>query len=162
THRMRGTDAMDGRGRYEKKLIRAAVVPMYAAPSVQTEQVSQAILGETVELLEARGAWRRIRTGDGYDGWLPASTLGEATAEWSGEMWEVLPLWANLRYLPDSRMAARITAFAGTRLPLAEARTGWIGLRLPEGAVGWTEAHRARRWPGAAGGLPAATAVVDT
>jgi hypothetical protein len=93
---------------------------------------------------------------------VPTGALAHPKANWSGDLWEVLPLWANLRYLPDSRTAARLTAYAGSRLPLAKRRERWVGLRLPDGAIGWTEAHRARPWPGTAVIAPEPGVIVAT
>src|SRR5262249_24121935 len=107
-------------------VIAVGIAPMHAAPSVRTEQVSQGLLGDPVELLEARGGWRYVRTPDQYAGWISNRALA-APAEWSGDLWEVLPLWANLRYLPDARAAARMTALAGPRLPLVARSQGGAG-----------------------------------
>jgi hypothetical protein len=143
-------------------IIGRSVAPMHAAHSARSEQVSQALLGDPAKVLERRGGWRRILSLDGYGGWVRAGALAQRQENWGGDLWEVLPLWANLRYLPDSRTAARLTAYAGSRLPLAERRERWVGLRLPDGAIGWTEEHRARRWPGAAADAPEPTAIVAT
>ena len=65
----------------------SAVAPLQAEPSVRSEQVSQLLLGETAELVEARDAWRRVRTHDvGYEGWVHAGYVREleppAAAAW--------------------------------------------------------------------------------
>ena len=46
------------------------VVSMRAEPHGNAEQVSQAILGDTVLLLEERDEYARIRTADEYEGWV--------------------------------------------------------------------------------------------
>ena len=62
-------------------LVRAALAPMLADASVRSEQVTQLLLGETAELLEARGEWRRLRAhADGYEGWVNAGYLRAASA----------------------------------------------------------------------------------
>ncbi|HZO89237.1 MAG TPA: C40 family peptidase [Chthonomonadaceae bacterium] len=45
------------------------VVAMRAQPNGSAEQVSQAILGESVLLLEERGGYVHIQTPDAYEGW---------------------------------------------------------------------------------------------
>jgi cell wall-associated NlpC family hydrolase len=50
--------------------VRAPLAPLLADASVRAEQVTQLLLGETADLLETRGEWRRLRAHrDGYEGW---------------------------------------------------------------------------------------------
>jgi len=76
-------------------LVTATVAPLLAAPSLQSEQVSQLVLGEGAEVLETQGDMLRVRTLlDNYAGWIAAGyteqlTLGEVEtwlerAAWSG------------------------------------------------------------------------------
>jgi cell wall-associated NlpC family hydrolase len=128
----------------ETLLIAAPVAPMHRSPSRRSEQVSQALLGDPAVVLDRRSGWRRIRTLDGYEGWVTARRVAAAPPGWQAPFCEVQPLWANLRPAPHYRAPAWLTAFAGTRLPLSEQKPGWLGLLLPAGATAWTEAHRVR------------------
>ena len=70
-------------------IIRAALAPVLAGPSVRAEQVTQLVLGETAAILEQSGEWRRVCThGDGYSGWVHAGYLLEveesAAEDWRG------------------------------------------------------------------------------
>ena len=76
-------------------LVTATVAPLLAAPSLQSEQLSQLVLGEGAEVLETQGDMLRIRPLlDGYPGWIAAGyteqrRLGAveawlAQAAWSG------------------------------------------------------------------------------
>jgi hypothetical protein len=51
-------------------LVRAAVAPLQAEPRASSEQVSQSVEGHLATILEARDGWRRVRLGDGYEGWM--------------------------------------------------------------------------------------------
>jgi gamma-D-glutamyl-L-lysine dipeptidyl-peptidase len=51
------------------------VVPMRAAPKTASEQISQLIMGDEVDVLEARTGFARVRGRDAYDGWVLASHL---------------------------------------------------------------------------------------
>ena len=52
-------------------IARAAIVPMFAEPTLRAEQVSQLVLGETAEVLEVSGEWRQVRARlDRYLGWV--------------------------------------------------------------------------------------------
>jgi gamma-D-glutamyl-L-lysine dipeptidyl-peptidase len=51
-------------------LVRAAVAPLHAEPRASSEQVSQSVEGHLATILEVRDGWRRVRLGDGYEGWM--------------------------------------------------------------------------------------------
>lgn len=51
-------------------LARLSVVSMRARASHASEQVSQALMGTPVEVLEHLDDWSRVRTPDGYEGWI--------------------------------------------------------------------------------------------
>jgi hypothetical protein len=52
-------------------IVRSAIAPLFAQPSLRAEQVSQLVLGETGRVEESSGEWRRIQGDhDGYPGWV--------------------------------------------------------------------------------------------
>jgi cell wall-associated NlpC family hydrolase len=120
---------------------------MFRDPDPLTEQVSQALLGMEVGIIETRPGWSRISTPDSYEGWVATDALAPAPAGWSGPWREIEDLWANLRAENDYRQAAVVHAPIGTRLPqLAEAENR-IQLLLPDGRRLWTEIHRTQPAP---------------
>jgi cell wall-associated NlpC family hydrolase len=125
----------------ETAVIRVSVAPLMAARSTASEQVSQALLGASVVVLEATGRWARVRMEDDYEGWLSRAHLAHASPP-AMELVTVTDLWVNLRTRPDYRMPARILACVGSRLPLIDRRPGWLGVALPAGGAGWLEEHR--------------------
>lgn len=59
-------------------IARAAIVPVFAGPTLRAEQVSQMVLGETATVLEASADWRRVRIDlDAYMGWVHAGYCAE-------------------------------------------------------------------------------------
>jgi gamma-D-glutamyl-L-lysine dipeptidyl-peptidase len=50
--------------------------PLRAEPDEAAEQVTEALPGEPLTVLEARGSWARVRTAYDYPGWLPQAALG--------------------------------------------------------------------------------------
>jgi hypothetical protein len=143
-------------------LIAAPVLPMLRRPSRRSEQVSQGLMGERIDVLERRAGWCRIRTPDGYEGWCGGGGLAPVPTGWDAPIFEVQPLWANMRVAPNYRSCDRITLFAGSRLPFGGEEADWLGLRLPDGSVAWTERHRVRSWAGPALCPPAPLAVLRT
>ena len=93
---------------FAKNSTQVIVVPvanLYSHPSDQSDVVSQAIYGNNVTLLTARGEWCRIQTADHYKGWVPSRHLrliqigaGYATA---GPTIRVESLFANVYREPD-------------------------------------------------------------
>ena len=59
------------------------LAPLRAAPSPRAEQVTQALPGEPLRLLEDAGEWVRVETEYAYPGWaLRADLGGEGDADW--------------------------------------------------------------------------------
>jgi len=94
-------------------VITAALAPLLSAPRAAGERVTEGLHGETLAVLEVRGAWLRVRTGDGYHAWVHSGYVATGTAEW-GDDW-----------------TGRATARALGAEVMAEDKRP---LRLPEGA----------------------------
>jgi cell wall-associated NlpC family hydrolase len=118
-------------------IARAAIVPIFAQPTLRSEQVSQLVLGETATVLERSADWRRVRTDlDAYTGWIHGGYCAEvdepAADAWRREAtgWSlgaVLRIGESQLRVP---LRARVALENGTvRLP--DGRRG----RLVEGAL---------------------------
>jgi cell wall-associated NlpC family hydrolase len=125
----------------ETASVRVSVAPVQASRSMQAEQVTQALLGASVRIIERSARWARIRMDDDYEGWIARAHLGPDLPH-SADWVTMTDLWVNLRTRPDYRMPVRQMAFVGTRLPLLERRPGWLGVTVPSGQPGWVEEHR--------------------
>jgi hypothetical protein len=139
-------------------IVRAALVPVRASPSVRAEQVSQEALGAALEVLEQEGEWLRCRGEDGYEAWVPSGSViicsdaRDAVAWWddAGGV-PAVSLDATLvdgsgRPLVRLPWGARV-ALAGRAVVLPDRRRGW----LAEGRlVSWTEASERFPQSGAA------------
>jgi cell wall-associated NlpC family hydrolase len=55
--------------------------PMHAEPKVSSPQVSQALGGHTLRVLESTGDWHQLRGDDDYSGWVHAGYLAPIAAE---------------------------------------------------------------------------------
>jgi cell wall-associated NlpC family hydrolase len=59
------------------------LAPLRSEPSEDAEQVTQAIAGEPLRVLEERGAWVRVETAYAYPGWVRREHLaGERDPAW--------------------------------------------------------------------------------
>ena len=63
----------------QQALARLSVVSMRAEPRHGAEQVSQALMGTPVKVLEHGKEWSRVQTPDGYEGWIINHSLAFKT-----------------------------------------------------------------------------------
>ncbi|HZT14817.1 MAG TPA: C40 family peptidase [Gaiellaceae bacterium] len=60
---------------------RVEVAALRAEPADDAEQVTQALAGEPLEVLERLEEWTRVRTAYGYPGWIRSAALEEGVGE---------------------------------------------------------------------------------
>jgi hypothetical protein len=119
-------------------VVTAAAAPLVREPRVSADRVSEALHGETLEVLERRAdTWLRVRASDGYLAWVHAGYVSSGTAAWA-EDWAaratVRSLGADLRC-------------EGARFRLA------LGARAAPQRGGRVETGDGRVWDVAAGSL---------
>ena len=124
------------------------VVPvsnMFSSATEQVDVVSQAVLGSHVVMLEARGAWAKVRTPDQYTGWMRTSELRKVNGPGTlGRVVQVESLFANL-YQETDVTAHRpvLTIPFESRLEVVAEGTGddaaWLKIHLPDGRDAWIQ-----------------------
>jgi cell wall-associated NlpC family hydrolase len=130
--------------------VRVSVEWILAEPSETATVSSQATLGTTLTVLEttapARDGFVKVRTPEGYEGWVPAAALvqwpdGRAPYATGGDAVEVCSIVAHLYKAPSfTQGKPRMTVTLGTRLERAlggsAAGNGGAFVRvvLPDGA----------------------------
>ena len=150
-------------------LVRAAVAPVYGDPALPAPQISQAVLGTRLDLLNRVGDWCRVRLEDGYIGWVHKGYLQFGDEEWAFA-WEratrgepAVSLGAELvddagRVFARLPWGARCVRFTQEQYELPDGRRGAIGSgevvavdRINDWfpARGDSVTRTARRWIGA-------------
>jgi cell wall-associated NlpC family hydrolase len=125
-----------------------SVANMYSSPSIDTDVVSQAILGSNVSLLETKQSWVKVQTDDRYTGWMQLSDLrpadqlpGYAT---SPDSVQVQSVFANLYRETDVTLhQPLLTVPFETRLEVlahgAGDDSGWLKVSLPDHRQAWIQ-----------------------
>ncbi len=122
------------------------VANMYSRAADDADVVSQAIYGTNVGVLERSGQWMKIRTPDGYTGWMAADALSSGLqkpyAE-TGRVAEVGSLFAHLYREPDVTLHRPLLTVAfESRLEIAAAppeSPRWLEVRLVNGQTAWIQ-----------------------
>ncbi|MFH1278693.1 MAG: C40 family peptidase [Candidatus Eisenbacteria bacterium] len=142
-----------------------SVAHLRRAPDHRAELRNQAVLGEYLERLTARGEWFLVRTADGYLGWCDRSGL-TAPPPVERKRWSTFPVLTVtardvvIRSTPETRSPGIVRdGVFDSRLLVRSRRSGWIQVELPDGAVGWIEEGECRL-PGEGPRYPTAEKIV--
>jgi gamma-D-glutamyl-L-lysine dipeptidyl-peptidase len=90
-------------------VVTAAVAPLLGAPQVSAPRVNEALHGESLDVLEWRDDWLRVRAPDGYVAWTHAGYVATGSADWAGD-------WRE-RATARSLSADIATTYSRRRLP---------------------------------------------
>jgi hypothetical protein len=122
-------------------LINRPVDDLRREPSILSERISQALLGESARLLEGIQDWSYIRLErDGYLGWIHTGALHKCSptevAAYQAEgqarvSAELLPAWLDKSSPGEDPIAGKLPF--GVSLPLEKWDSGWALVRLPDG-----------------------------
>ena len=134
----------------EPAVVIVPVANMYSEPSEEVDVVSQAILGSTVEVLEEKANWQKVRTADQYVGWMLSHDMrilrpGDVGYATSSRVAQVSSLTANLYHETDvTQHRPVLTVPFETRLEVVtqgqEDDAGWVQIRLPDQRTAWMQA----------------------
>jgi cell wall-associated NlpC family hydrolase len=64
-------------------VVTAAIAPLLREPQLTAPRVSEVLHGETLDILERREDWLRVKAPDGYVAWLPAGYVVTGPANWA-------------------------------------------------------------------------------
>jgi gamma-D-glutamyl-L-lysine dipeptidyl-peptidase len=64
-------------------VVTAAIAPLFGEPQISAARVSEALHGESLDVLERRNDWLRVQAPDGYIAWLHAGYAATGPADWA-------------------------------------------------------------------------------
>jgi cell wall-associated NlpC family hydrolase len=119
-------------------IVTAALAPLLAEPQLSAARASEVLHGESLEVLERRDDWLRVKAPDGYVAWLAAGYVASGPADWAED-------WRH-RATARAFSADIVTADGRRRLPTG----GRVALRrgvveLADGQRGAVAAGSVRR-----------------
>jgi hypothetical protein len=124
---------------------------MFRSATVETDVVSQALLGDNVKVLKAEKSaagedWCQIETPDTYQGWVVASSLrmlkpGEKPYASAGKVFVVSGLLANTYREPDvtAHKPVKVAPISAVLEIAADRDERWLELVLPCGAKAFVQ-----------------------
>jgi cell wall-associated NlpC family hydrolase len=129
--------------------VRAAVAPVNAEPRMGSEQVTQTLAGHWLAVLEERAPWLRVRTGDGYEGWVHGGYTDTLSAERAARVADSAPLPGTTALRADGR---RISLGCTVREPGGRKRALPLGALVTDDSevvlgTALTPAEMAERFP---------------
>lgn len=75
----------DGKVDDAAAIVTAAIAPLLREPQISSARVSEVLHGETLEVLEQRDEWLRVKAPDGYVAWLAAGYVATGPADWASD-----------------------------------------------------------------------------
>ena len=66
-------------------IVTAAIAPLLREPQLTAPRVSEVLHGETLDVLDEREDWLRVKAPDGYVAWLPAGYVTTGPSDWAAE-----------------------------------------------------------------------------
>jgi len=121
-----------------KKIVNTVVSNLYSEPSFHSEIVTQAFLGEVIDVLDQSDKWFRIVCPDGYRGWIRWNTIVDNNgweandSKWFSPDDPVANVWTTPE-LTD--ILQKVTLMS--RVQLIEENNNMVIVRLPDGKIGW-------------------------
>ena len=122
-----------------ERIVAQNVADVYEEPDAGSELASQAILGDRVRVLETRGDFCRVATGDRYEGWAAARLLLPVRDDSDLLTTTIATLFADMFSAPDARSEMLTKLVVGTKAVIARrAEAGdWVPLLLPDDQTGY-------------------------
>jgi cell wall-associated NlpC family hydrolase len=119
-------------------VVNTGVVNLYDKPAFTAPVVTQAILGESINVLDQQGKWFLAEQWDGYQGWIYYFYLVKSPGYLEGRATLTLhqPV-VTVRAGQDRQAPGIRDAVYGVTLPVLTNRGPWHAVELPDKLRGW-------------------------
>jgi len=120
-----------------KKFINVSAANIYKRPNFRTEVKSQALLWEEVNLMEKQDSFSKIKTGNGYTGWINNHQLKDGAGYGLGNKKMITSNYVIIWQSPKSGSLPLRDASAGGYLIIKNEKDDMLEVILPDGLCGW-------------------------
>lgn len=126
--------------------INVSVSNQYRDPSYASEIITQAILGEVVEILEQQLSFTRVRQEDGYESWISSEQIFSGIPM-EGDDIIVKSHFLRIYMEPSPSATGVKDALLGCNLKAIDELNDWYKIALPDGSTGWAEKRHFGAFP---------------
>lgn len=125
------------------------IAALRAQPDSDSEQVTQALIGQSVVAEGGQGEWLFVQTWDTYRGWVQAQdvrVLEDQSRPYAstGPVAVVRELYADIFEEPQEITSVMTKATVSAELEVAQPANEWAELNLPDGRKGFIRRREAR------------------
>ncbi|MCH8011177.1 MAG: C40 family peptidase [Candidatus Marinimicrobia bacterium] len=123
--------------------VNVSVANIYGEAAFTSEVVTQALLGESLEVLKIEGEWAFVKQWDNYEGWINQFFTVTPNSEFlrridGNSKIIVGDLFGVVCKEPNSSSTIIRDLVYGNNLPILENKNEWMQVLLPNGEKGWT------------------------
>lgn len=121
-----------------KGKINVSVANIYRESTYRSEVISQALLGEEIEIIKRKNDFTLVQLPDKYEGWI-------SNYQWVADQQVTIMTkivrshFQPIYELPNFDSPRVRDAVIGTLLPFTEIDNGWVSVILPDGINGWVD-----------------------
>ena len=120
----------------ERTYVNVGCANIYNKPTFRSEMETQAVLWESLTIEEENGDFVKIRTEDGYPGWINRNQIKQ-TKLIPDNRKMVTGSIGHVHAQPTPQSAIKREITAGCRLPVLTEKKDWSEILLPDGDSGW-------------------------
>lgn len=107
------------------------------APNAQARIISRANIGESLEVLEDKEEWVKVRNRFGAEGYVASYLLEQQLEQNGGELYKVIPSSLNVRLKPSAQGVIIGQLSQNARIAIVKFNDDWAKVKLPNGQLGY-------------------------
>lgn len=106
-------------------------------PNAQARIISRANIGESLEVLENKEEWVKVRNRFGAEGYVASYLLEQQLEQNGGELYKVIPSSLNVRLKPSAQGVIIGQLSQNARIAIVKFNDEWAKVKLPNGQLGY-------------------------
>ena len=118
--------------------VNVSVANLYSEGTYRSETISQAIMGEHLEIQDTDDDFALVRTPDGYSGWMSNFQWVERSPDKEDKV-ILRSHFTTILAKPEKNAVKLRDAVLGTQLIKVDEKPDWIQVQLPDGIMGWID-----------------------